>query len=67
MRRRQQKVREAVRSIIERYGDTALQQVDQRISELQEHGEEEAVVLWQEIRTAVKHSLADKNNGDSQR
>lgn len=39
--------------MILRYGTEALQQADQRIRELQKHGEEEAVRLWQEIRAAI--------------
>jgi len=64
---RQEKVHEAARSMIERYGQTALQQVDQRICELQEHDEAEAVLLWQEIRTVVKQTLDNKENGKSQK
>ncbi len=65
MRRRQQKVREAAVSMIERYGRTALQQVDQRIGELREHGEDETVLLWREIRGAVKCLLDTKTQGKS--
>lgn len=39
--------------MILRYGTDALQQADQRIRELREHGEEDAVLLWQAIRAAI--------------
>ena len=65
MTRRQQKVSEAAVSMIERYGRTALQQVDQRIGELREHGEDETVLLWREIRSAVQCLLDTKTQGKS--
>lgn len=67
MRRRQQNIREAARSMIERYGKSALKQVDQRIRELRNCQEDEAVLLWQEIRTSIKYSLKNKENGGSQK
>ena len=65
LRRRQQKVREAAVSMIERYGQTALQQIDQRIGELRKHGADETVLLWREIRGAVKCLLDTKTQGKS--
>ena len=65
MRRRQQIIREAAREMFERYGQRALEQVDQRIRELKDHDENEAVLLWQEIRTAVKFSLIKEKKGGS--
>ncbi len=43
----------SARYMIERYGDRALKEVDQRITELHEHGQIEAHELWTEIRNAV--------------
>jgi hypothetical protein len=40
--------------MVERYGDSALHQVDLRIHELQQHGEEEAAALWRDIRDVVR-------------
>jgi hypothetical protein len=67
MERLQQNVRDAAVSMIERYGRSALQQVDQRIHELRELREDEAVLLWQEIRIAVENLLSDHKNGKSHR
>ena len=65
MTRRQHKIHKAACSMIERYGPTALQQVEQRIRELAEHGEHDAVTLWRDIRTVVKHLLDNSKNGKS--
>jgi hypothetical protein len=51
--------------MIERYGRTTLQQVDQRIRELAEHGEDDTVALWRDIRTVVEHLLGNNKNGKS--
>ena len=60
---RQHEIREAARSMIERYGRAALQQVDQRIGELREHGEEETLRLWRDVRTQVSSMLDARNDG----
>lgn len=39
--------------MIERYGDRALKEVDQRITELHDQGQTEAHELWIEIRKAL--------------
>jgi hypothetical protein len=63
--RRQHKIHKAACSMIERYGRTTLQQVDQRIRELAEHGEDDTVALWRDIRTVVEHLLGNNKNGKS--
>ena len=65
MRRRQQIISEAAREMFERYGQKALEQVDQRIRELKDHQENDAVLLWQEIRSVVKCLLIKDKNGGS--
>jgi hypothetical protein len=51
--------------MILRYGTEALRQADQRIRELREHGEEDAVLLWQEIRAAIAQETGDRSGNDS--
>jgi len=46
-------IEKAARYMIERYGNRALKEVDQRIAELHEHGQPEAHELWIVIRKAV--------------
>ena len=62
MRGRQHDIREAARSMIERYGRAALSQVDQRIQELREHGEEETLKLWRDVRAEVQSMLDTQQN-----
>lgn len=52
----------SARYMIERYGDYALKEVDQRIAELHEHGQTEAYETWIEIRKAVLLLLDSSHN-----
>ena len=52
----------SARYMIERYGDYALKEVDQRIAELHEHGQIEAYETWIEIRKAVLLLLDSSHN-----
>ena len=40
--------------MLERFGDAALHEIDLRIRELQQRGEKNAAVLWQDVRKAVQ-------------
>lgn len=44
----------AAENMLERYGEDAVTQVDQRIAELGSRGQTEAEELWREIRKAVE-------------
>lgn len=44
------KLCEAAKNMIRRYGDDAVMEVDQRIRELESRGHKEAVALWKLIR-----------------
>jgi len=46
--------------MIDRYGATALDEVDQRIDELQNRGEDDACGLWKKIRAVVVILSDDK-------
>ena len=52
--------------MIERYGRSALSQVDQRIGELREHGEEETLQLWRDVRAEVISMLKVQNDDSAQ-
>ena len=65
MTRHQFKIHNAACLMIERYGQTALHQVDQRIKELAEYGEHDTVELWRDVRTVVKQMLDNKKNGNT--
>ena len=51
--------------MLDRYEDRALQEVELRIRELQEHGEENATELWTKVRAAIR-KLLDREPGDRQ-
>ena len=55
----------AAQSMVDRYGNRALAEVDQRIDELRRHGEEEVAQLWLNIRSHVVFFL--DTNSDGQR
>lgn len=57
MRARRESVDKAARTMIRRYGQRAGQEVDQRIRELHEYGNPDAVSLWLEIRARVAELL----------
>jgi len=61
--RRQKSVEEAADTIVRRFGGAAQQQVAQRIRELEQCGEKEAVLLWREIELVVKAMLGGNDNG----
>ena len=50
-------IRNAARNWIERYDKDALAQLAQRLSELEEHKEQEAHALWLKIRDEVRMLL----------
>lgn len=50
----QTKIQKAAETMIERYGDDALIEVDQRTAELGSRGQTAAEELWREIRKAVE-------------
>jgi cytidylate kinase len=56
-------IRKAARHMISRYGDSALQEIDQRIRELRERGEKDAARTWVEIRQAVRAYLLKGSQG----
>ena len=64
MTRRHKSVEEAASIIVRRFGSTAQQQVAQRIQELEQCGEEEAVQLWREIELAVKFMTGGNQSGE---
>lgn len=47
--------------MIERFGDDALNQVNVRIEELQEHGDQAAKKMWIEIRSVVESMAREPN------
>jgi len=47
-------VQNAAERMIKRYGDSALMEVDLRITELESHHQQDALMLWKEIRNRVK-------------
>ena len=49
-----QEIQSAVENMIERYGDSALQEVDLRVLELESRNQQEALRLWYEIRERVR-------------
>lgn len=63
MSRRQKSAEEAAGIIVRRFGGAAQQQVAQRIHELEQCGEEEAVLLWREIELVVKAMLGGNDSG----
>ncbi len=56
-------IREAVRHMISRYGDSALQEINLRIYELRERGELDAVETWIKIRETVRATLQKGSQG----
>lgn len=46
-------VSEAAERMITRFGDGALTEVKRRISELEDHGEDDARDFWRKVRTCV--------------
>ena len=55
-------IRSSAELMIERYGGTADGQVDLRIRELRERGQEEAAKLWVEIGKVVKELSSKRMN-----
>ena len=55
-------IRSSAELMIERYGATAGGQVDLRIRELRERGQEEAAKLWVEIGKVVKELSSKRMN-----
>jgi hypothetical protein len=55
---------EAAHEMIERFGLDSLPQIDQRIKELEELGEEDAARFWRDVRAAVS-ALQQEPNGRS--
>ena len=49
-----QEILSAAENMIERYGDSALHEVDLRILELDSRNQQEALRLWYEIREKVR-------------
>jgi hypothetical protein len=49
-----QEILSAAENMIERYGDSALQEVDLRVLELESRNQQEALRLWYEIREKVR-------------
>ena len=56
-------IERAATNMIERYGDSALKEVDLRILELESRNQRDALQLWLEIRKRLELLLAD--SGDS--
>ena len=50
--------------MVDRFGDGAVGQVDQRIGELTHHGEDETVRFWQRVRSAII-AIRDGGEGSS--
>ena len=57
------KVLSAAENMIERYGEDALLQVEQRIAELELQGEADALELWRLVREAVKFLIQNPPGG----
>ncbi|NCF63230.1 MAG: hypothetical protein GWP58_10290 [Gammaproteobacteria bacterium] len=55
-------VEHAASNMIDRYGDSALHEVDLRILELQSRNQQEALRLWREIRNRVNLLLQKKSD-----
>lgn len=51
---KEQEIKNAADNMIERYGQDALREVDQRILELESRNQPEALQLWREIRKRVE-------------
>jgi hypothetical protein len=49
-----QEILSAAENMLERYGDSALQEVDLRVLELESRNQQEALRLWYEIREKVR-------------
>ena len=49
-----QEILSAAENMIERYGDSALLEVDLRVLELESRNQQEALRLWYEIREKVR-------------
>ena len=49
-----QEIISAAQKMIERYGDSALQEVELRVLELESRHQQDALRLWHEIRERVK-------------
>ena len=59
-------IQHAAATMIERYGDDALKEVDLRILELQSRNQQDALELWQQIRNRVKLLLQEKPDAGQQ-
>jgi len=64
MSSKEQEIENAVKHMIERYGDATLKEVDLRILELEARGQPEALELWLEIKQRVE-LLLHKTSGNS--
>jgi hypothetical protein len=53
-------IMKAAQRMLERFGGGALDQVELRVLELQQHDEKKALALWKEIREAVKKLCQDE-------
>ena len=49
-------------TMIERYGENALGEIEQRILELEERGQRDALQLWREIRKRVELLMVNQDN-----
>ena len=58
MTNNENEIQNAANHMIERYGDSALTEVDQRILELESRNQQEALQLWREIRSRVELLVA---------
>ncbi|MCP4389909.1 MAG: hypothetical protein GY802_16565 [Gammaproteobacteria bacterium] len=54
-------IERAANNMIERYGDSALKEVDLRILELESRNQQDALQLWLEIRKRLELLLASSN------
>jgi gas vesicle protein len=52
-----QEIQSVAKNWIERYGSEVLKQLKQRLSELEEHGEQEAHSLWTKIYDETKKQI----------
>jgi hypothetical protein len=60
----EKKIQTAAKNMIDRYGDNALREVDLRVLELESRNQQEALLLWLEIRKRVE-LLAEPSTGDT--
>jgi hypothetical protein len=64
MTNNENEIQNAANNMIERYGDNALTEVDQRIFELESRNQQEALRLWREIRSRIE-LLVDTSTGNT--